>query len=74
MAKEKKECCENGHFAGKNKNANASSGALYGMGFIGALIYFIQNADTFWIGLLGFFKALVWPAILIYKFLESFMM
>lgn len=46
------------------------SGALYGMGFIGALVYFIQHADTFWIGVLGIFKAIVWPAIMVYKLLQ----
>lgn len=47
-----------------------SSGALYGIGFIGAMIYFIQHADTFTQGLLGFLKALVWPGFLVYKALE----
>jgi hypothetical protein len=46
-----------------------TSGAVYGLGFIGALIYFIQHATTFGIGLLGLLKAIVWPAILVYKFL-----
>jgi hypothetical protein len=48
----------------------ATSGGIYGLAFIGALIYYIQHAETFWQGVLGFFKALVWPAILVYKFLE----
>jgi hypothetical protein len=46
-----------------------TSGAVYGLGFIGALIYFIQHATTFGAGLLGLLKAIVWPAILVYKFL-----
>jgi hypothetical protein len=44
--------------------------AVYGLGFIGALIYFIQHAHSFGQGLLGFLKAIVWPAYLIYKVLE----
>jgi hypothetical protein len=40
------------------------------LAFIGALIYFIQQATTFWMGVLGFLKALVWPAVLIYKVME----
>jgi len=48
-------------------NYKASSGAVYGLGLIGALVYFLQQADTFGAGVLGFLKALVWPAILIYK-------
>jgi len=46
------------------------SSAIYGMAFIGALVYFIQHATTFWAGVLGFLKAIVWPAILVYKWLE----
>ena len=45
---------------------NASGGAVYGLGLIGAAVYFISNAGTFWIGFLGLLKAIVWPAFLIY--------
>lgn len=44
--------------------------AVYGLGFIGALIYYVQHAASFTQGLIGFLKALVWPAFLIYKLLE----
>jgi len=50
-------------------NAGISSG-VYGMAFIGALIYYIQQAVTFWGGVFGFIKALFWPAVLMYKLLE----
>jgi hypothetical protein len=46
------------------------SGAIYGLGLIGAVVYFIGHAATFWIGVLGILKALVWPAFLIYYALE----
>ena len=46
------------------------TGALYFFGFIGAVIYYISYANSFWAGVLGFFKALIWPAFLIYKLLE----
>lgn len=46
--------------------------AVYGLGFIGALIYYIQHATTLVAGLIGFGKALVWPAFLVYKWLEYF--
>lgn len=49
---------------------NNQTSAIYGMAFIGALIYFIQHAHTFWQGALGLVKAIVWPAVLIYKLLE----
>jgi hypothetical protein len=51
--------------------AKTNSGpAIYGLGFIGALIYFLQAATSFWIGVIGFLKALVWPAFLVYYLLE----
>lgn len=45
----------------------AHSGAVYGLGIIGAAIYFISHATSFWLGVLGFLKAIVWPAILVYQ-------
>lgn len=47
------------------------SSAVYGLGFIGAAIYFIQHAVSFWDGALGILKAIVWPAMLVYRMLES---
>ncbi len=43
--------------------------AIYGLGFIGAAIYFISQASTFWAGVLGFLKAMVWPAFVVYELL-----
>jgi hypothetical protein len=39
------------------------------MGLIGAAVFFIQQATTFWGGVLGFLKALIWPALAVYKLL-----
>lgn len=52
------------------KAKQGSGPAIYGLGFVGALIYFIQVATSFWIGVLGFFKAIFWPAFLVYYLLE----
>lgn len=50
-----------------NRGASAGvSGGVYGLAFIGALVYFLQHSTTFWAGVLGVLKALVWPAILVY--------
>jgi len=54
----------------KGVRDNGPFGAIYGMAFIGAAIYFIEHAVSFWAGVLGFFKALFWPAVLMYKVLE----
>jgi hypothetical protein len=53
----------------KMKGGAAGGGAVYGLGLIGALVYYIQHAASFGEGLLGILKALVWPALLIYKVL-----
>ncbi len=47
-----------------------ASAPVYGLGFIGALVYYIGHATTFWLGVLGFFKAVVWPAMLVYELLK----
>lgn len=57
----------------KNNNNKANqgvSGGLYGLGWIGALVYYISHATGFWEGVLGFLKALVWPAFLVYELLK----
>ena len=46
------------------------AGGVYGLAFIGAAVYFIGHAATFWAGVLGFIKALIWPAILVYNVLD----
>jgi len=52
------------------KVSSNTGSAVYGLGFVGALVYFIQTATSFWIGVIGFFKALFWPAFLVYYLLE----
>lgn len=54
----------------KGMRGSSASGAVYGMGLIGAAIYYIQHAATLLAGLIGILKAILWPAILIYKLLE----
>jgi len=54
----------------RNVHNNASSGAVYAFGMIGAAIYYISHAAGFWMGVLGFLKACVWPAFLVYQALK----
>jgi hypothetical protein len=58
------------HRENKGMKHNGAFGGIYGLAFVGAAVYFIQHSATFWEGVLGFCKALVWPAILMYKLLE----
>ncbi|MGH3736432.1 MAG: hypothetical protein ACRDT6_12555 [Micromonosporaceae bacterium] len=44
--------------------------AVYGLGLIGALVYYIQAADGFWSVVLGILKSLVWPAFVVYDLLK----
>ncbi len=54
----------------KCHHRGGASEAVYGLGFIGAAVYFIGHAATFWLGVLGFLKALVWPAFLVFEALK----
>jgi hypothetical protein len=50
-----------------SKSATASTGGFYFLAFLGAAVYFIGQATDFWDGFVGFLKALVWPAFLVYE-------
>lgn len=52
------------------KKEVSSQAPVYGLGLIGAAIYYLQHAATFWMGLLGVLKALLWPAFLVYEALK----
>ena len=51
-------------------NGGGCAGAGYGLGVIGAAVYYISTATGFWMGVLGVLKALVWPAFLVYEALK----
>lgn len=55
----------------KQEHGSGSASAVYGLGFIGAAVYYISAATGFWIGVLGVLKAIVWPAILVYEALKT---
>lgn len=62
---EDNDCCKP-----RRMHVNDTPGALYGMGFIGAAIYYISTAAGFWMGVLGFLKAMVWPVFMVYELLK----
>ncbi|MBD3244389.1 MAG: hypothetical protein GF335_00130 [Candidatus Moranbacteria bacterium] len=47
-----------------------SSGAVYGLGLVGALIYYLSNAAGFVDGIIGILKALLWPGFMVYELLK----
>ena len=55
----------------KDVQNNAPASAVYGVGIIGAAVYYISAATGFWVGVLGVLKALVWPAFLVYEALKA---
>ncbi|MFH0978032.1 MAG: hypothetical protein V1837_01890 [Candidatus Woesearchaeota archaeon] len=61
----KNQCFNHGSFH------HGCGGALYGLGFIGSAVYYISTATGFWMGVLGFLKAIVWPAFLVYSLMKS---
>lgn len=74
------EQCEkwfNKHWANRGKNDcghhhGSAGGAVYGLGLIGALIFFVGSATSFWAGVLGILQAFVWPAYLVFEVLNYF--
>jgi hypothetical protein len=52
---------------------SSAGDAVYGLGVIGAAIFFIGQATTLGIGVLGFLKALVWPVFLVLEAFKALM-
>jgi hypothetical protein len=44
----------------------AGGGALYGLGVLGAWVWFWQQADGFWAHVLVVLQGVVWPAMMVY--------
>ena len=49
---------------------NGAGGAVYGFCLIGAWVYFIGHATTFGLGVLGFLKGFVWPALMVFELMK----
>lgn len=67
----KKEKDTNCHCSSKPIN---KGDAFYGLGLIGALVYYLQTADSIGQGLIGILKAILWPAFIVYKILQTLAM
>ncbi len=50
--------------------SSCKGGVIYGLGFVGAAIYFVSTATGFWMGVLGILKAIVWPVFVVYGLLK----
>ncbi len=73
-AKMEKECKDEGcckPWKMKEPSCGHGSGsAIYGLGFLGALFYYLTTATSFWAGIIGVLKAIAWPAFLVYGLLK----
>ena len=59
--------CKPAHYS------SSAGDAVYGLGIIGAAIFFISQATTFWMGVVGFLKAVVWPVFLVLEAFKALM-
>jgi len=50
---------------------NHTGSCFYFLGFLGAAIYYISEANGFWNGVLGFLKAIIWPVFLVLELLKN---
>jgi len=67
---ESSECCNKKmFFKHHHGHHGGDSNAIYGLGVIGALFYFLQGAHNVGTILLGIGKSIFWPAILMFKLL-----
>jgi hypothetical protein len=63
----KKNCYSSTHYR------SSAGDAVYGLGLIGAAIFFISQASTFWMGVLGLLKAFIWPVFLVLEAFKALM-
>jgi hypothetical protein len=61
------DCCKENHYR------SSAGDAVYGLGLIGAAIFFIGQATTFWMVVLGVLKAIVWPVFLVLEAFKALM-
>jgi hypothetical protein len=53
---------------------HSGNDAIYGLGVVGALFYFLKGATTFSAVMIGIGKAIFWPAILMFNLLTYLQM
>lgn len=49
----------------KEMKNSSSCGAVYGLGMIGSMIFFLSHAVGFWAGVLAVLKSFIWPVFFV---------
>jgi hypothetical protein len=66
------ECCkEKYNIKNHYCHHGGDSSAIYGLGVVGALFYFLKGATTFTLVMTGIGKAFFWPAFIIFRLLTD---
>ena len=67
LSRGKKESCSTNSCS---SSSCSSGGCMWFLGFVGAVIYYVSTATSFWMGVLGVLKALVWPVFVVMEVLS----
>lgn len=67
-------CCSKDIFKHHHHHGGGGNNAIYGLGVIGALFYFLKGATSFGAVMIGIGKSLFWPAILMFRILTDLKM
>lgn len=62
------ECCSHKNIF-KHHHGKGGGNAIYGLGVVGALFYFLKGTTTLGAVLMGIGKSIFWPALLMFKLL-----
>jgi len=68
---DKKDCCSFRWYAQEHVRCHGCGSAVYWLGFLGSLVYYITTATSLWAGIVGVVKAFLWPAFLVYSAMKS---
>lgn len=66
------ECCHHEMFKKHHHSHGGHSNPIYGLGVLGALFYFLSHASSFSEVVVGVFKSVFWPAVLMFEFLSNY--
>lgn len=66
--------CEKNCHKARCQRRTSGGNSVYALGLIGAAIYYITTASTFWVGVLGVLKAIIWPAFVVFNLMKYLQM